>query len=156
MDQHTGRRGATQMDDSGHPRILCVDDDRDILEAIAPHLYSSYRVELAASGAEGLRLLRQYPDTAVIVSDLRMPGMDGSKFLAASRVIAPDARRIPPTGCDDMSPAIPAVNNGQNCRFLTKPCAPRTFLAGIKFALSEYRSEMANRSAIRQFTARHV
>jgi predicted signal transduction protein with EAL and GGDEF domain len=144
------------MDDQNQPRILCVDDDREILEAIAPHLSPSYQVELATSGAEGLRLLRQYPDTAVIVSDLRMPGMDGSKFLAASRTIAPDARRILLTGCDDMSAAIAAVNDGQICRFLTKPCAPRTFLAGIEFALSEYRSEMANRSAIRKFTARHV
>ncbi|MGA2710094.1 MAG: EAL domain-containing protein [Steroidobacteraceae bacterium] len=144
------------MDDQNYPRILCVDDDRDILDAIAPHLHPSYLVELATSGAEGLRLLRQYPDIAVIVSDLRMPGMDGSKFLAASRALAPDARRILLTGCDDMSAAIAAVNDGQICRFLTKPCAPRTFLAGIEFALSEYRSEMANRSAIRQFTARHV
>ncbi len=144
------------MDDLDHPRILCVDDDREILEAIAPHLYPSYQVELATSGAEGLRLLRLHPDTAVIVSDLRMPGMDGSKFLAASRALAPDARRILLTGCDDMSAAIAAVNDGQICRFLTKPCAPRTFLAGIEFALSEYRSEMANRSAIRQFAARHV
>ena len=156
MDQNTGSYHATHMDDQDHPRVLCVDDDRDILEAIAPHLSPSYRVELATSGAEGLRLLRQYPDTAVIVSDLRMPGMDGSKFLAASRAIAPDARRILLTGCDDMSAAIAAVNDGQICRFLTKPCTPRTFLAGIEFALSEYRSEMANRSAIRKFTARHV
>ncbi len=144
------------MDDQDHPRVLCVDDDREILEAIAPHLYPTYQVDLATSGAEGLRLLRLHPDTAVIVSDLRMPGMDGSKFLAASRALAPDARRILLTGCDDMSAAIAAVNDGQICRFLTKPCAPRTFLAGIEFALSEYRSEMANRSAIRQFTARHV
>ena len=72
------------MDNLNFPRVLCVDDDRDILDAIAPHLHPSYLVELATSGAEGLRLLRQHPDTAVIVSDLRMPGMDGSKFLAAS------------------------------------------------------------------------
>jgi len=144
------------MNNAGNPRILCVDDDQEMLDAVAPHLALRYQLNLATSGADGLRALALHPDTAVILSDLRMPGMNGAAFLAASRALAPDARRVLLTGCVDMPAAIAAINEGQICRFLTKPSSPQTIIEAVEFALSEYRAEMANRNAIRQFAARDV
>jgi len=144
------------MHNTGNPRILCVDDDQEMLDAVAPHLALRYQLHLATSGADGLDALALHPDTAVILSDLRMPGMNGAAFLAASRAVAPDARRVLLTGCVDMSAAIAAINEGQICRFLTKPSSPQTIIEAVEFGLSEYRAEMANRTAIRQFAARDV
>jgi EAL domain-containing protein (putative c-di-GMP-specific phosphodiesterase class I)/FixJ family two-component response regulator len=144
------------MHNTGNPRILWVDDDQEVLDAVAPHLALRYQLDLATGGADGLHALALHPETAVILSDLRMPGMNGAAFLAASRALAPDARRVLLTGCVEMPAAIAAINEGQICRFLTKPSSPQTIIEAVEFALSEYRAEMANRSAIRQFAARDV
>jgi len=145
-----------RMNSENNPRILVVDDDQEMLDAMAPHLGIRYHVDVATCGADGLQSLRLHPDTTVILTDLRMPGMDGAAFLAASRALAPDARRVLLTGCMDLQSAIAAVNEGQICRFLTKPCDLPTILEAVEFALSEYRAEMANRTAIREFAARDV
>ncbi len=142
------------MDDMTRPRLLCVDDDGDLLQSLAPHLEPFYDVGFATTAMQGLRLLEQHPDTAVIVSDMLMPGMDGVKFLAATRAIAPDARRVLMTGCGDLHAAMAAVNEGQICRFVTKPCEIAALRAAIEFAVNEYRTEMAGRSAIRRFAVR--
>jgi EAL domain-containing protein (putative c-di-GMP-specific phosphodiesterase class I)/FixJ family two-component response regulator len=142
------------MDSGRNPRILWVDDDQEMLDAVGPHLACRYQLDLATSGAAGLNALRLHPETAVILSDLRMPAMDGAAFLAASRGLSPDARRVLLTGCVDLPTAIAAINEGQICRFLTKPSSPQTIIEAVEFALSEYRAEMATRNAIRQFAAR--
>ena len=142
------------MDDITRQRVLCVDDDGELLQSIAPHLEPHYCVDLATTAIEGLQILERHPDTAVIVSDMLMPGMDGVKFLAATRAIAPDARRILMTGCGDLHAAMAAVNEGQICRFLTKPCEVAALRDAIEFAMNEYRTEMAGRSAIRRFAVR--
>jgi response regulator RpfG family c-di-GMP phosphodiesterase len=138
------------------PTVLCVDDDPQVLEGISVHLRRRYTVATATSGAAGLELLRKHPDTAVILSDMRMPGMDGARFLEASRAIAPDARRIVLTGYSDVPSAIAAINAGQICRFLTKPCETKDLLEAVAFALAEFQAEMADRSAIRRSTERFV
>ena len=142
------------MDDISRPRLLCVDDDGDLLQSIAPHLEPHYCVDFATTAIAGLQILERHPETAVIVSDMVMPGMDGVKFLAATRAIAPDARRILMTGCGDLGSAMAAVNEGQICRFVTKPCDVAALRDAIEFAMNEYRTEMAGRSAIRRFAVR--
>ena len=61
---------------------------------------------------------------AVIMSDLRMPVMDGIQFLSRVREISPDSVRMMLTGDADLENAIRAVNKGNIFRFLTKPCTP--------------------------------
>jgi predicted signal transduction protein with EAL and GGDEF domain len=141
---------------AGRPRILCVDDDPADLAILVGELTEHYQVKSATHGEAGLALLRQYPDIVVIVADLGVAGHDGVNFFAASRRIVPDARRILLTGCDDMATAITAVNDGQICRFLTKPCDAALLLEGIEFALSEHRAEMANRRERERFATRDV
>jgi response regulator RpfG family c-di-GMP phosphodiesterase len=89
-------------------KILCVDDEPQVLEGLARHLRRHYELFTATSGIEALNTLRQETAIAVIVSDMRMPGMDGAAFLAKSREVAPDAVRILLTGHADISAAVAA------------------------------------------------
>jgi response regulator RpfG family c-di-GMP phosphodiesterase len=120
------------------PRVLCVDDEPNVLEALATNIGRRYEVQTAISGVQALEQLAIDPRKAVIVSDMRMPVMDGATFLAKTRELAPDAVRILLTGQTDLESAIAAVNNGQIFRFLTKPCAPPVLLASIAAAVEQH------------------
>jgi CheY-like chemotaxis protein len=120
-------------------RILCVDDEPRILEGLSLHVRRRYEVTTASSGAAGLDLLRRGDVFAVVVSDMRMPGMDGAAFLSKVRQLIPDTVRILLTGQADMASAIAAVNEGQIFRFLTKPCSPVVLLGALEAAVTQHR-----------------
>jgi CheY-like chemotaxis protein len=130
------------------PTILCVDDEPNVLASLAPHLRRRCTMLSATSGAQALEMLRSRRDVAVIISDMRMPGMDGATFLAASRAIAPDATRMLLTGHADTSSAIAAVNGGGIFRFLTKPCGPVELLSAVESALEQHRLVTAERELL--------
>lgn len=108
---------------TGHPSILLVDDEPAILDGLRRQLRKKFTVHTATSGADALELL-QSETVAVVVSDMRMPQMDGATFLSRVRGLHPDVVRILLTGQTDTQAAIQAVNEGQIYRFLTKPCPP--------------------------------
>jgi response regulator RpfG family c-di-GMP phosphodiesterase len=138
------------MDTNSLPRILCVDDERAVLDGLSLHLRRRHQVFTAQSGAEGLEILRREPAMAVVVSDMRMPGMNGATFLAQAREIAPDAVRLLLTGQADMDSAIAAINQGQIFRFLSKPCPPPMMMAAIEAALELNRLITAERVLLEQ------
>jgi serine phosphatase RsbU (regulator of sigma subunit) len=104
-------------------KILFVDDDENLLASFRRQLRKHFQIETALGRPQGLELMDQNGPYAVIVSDFRMPLMDGIEFLSRVREIAPDTVRIMLTGNADMQAAIQAVNEGNIFRFLTKPCA---------------------------------
>jgi serine phosphatase RsbU (regulator of sigma subunit) len=104
-------------------KILFVDDDANLLAAFRRHLRKQFQIETAEGGREGIELINKNGPYAVIVSDFRMPYMDGIEFLSQVREIAPDTVRIMLTGNADLQAAIQAVNEGNIFRFLTKPCS---------------------------------
>ena len=112
----------TQTRTEQRPKVLCVDDEPRVLEGLSLHLRRMYEVEVATSGNAGLAVLERDKTFAVVISDMRMPGMNGAVFLSRSREIAPDAVRMLLTGQTDMTSAVQAVNVGQIFKFLTKPC----------------------------------
>ena len=121
----------------GKPTILCVDDEPLVLEGLQDALRRAFDVRVAASGPEGLALLKCRPrDFAVVMSDMRMPQMTGSIFLREARRIAPLAVRILLTGYTDADAAIDAVNDGQIFRFLSKPCCHEELLKVCAEALT--------------------
>jgi response regulator RpfG family c-di-GMP phosphodiesterase len=132
------------------PRVLCVDDEPNVLEGLATNIGRRYDVETATSGTQALEKLALDPKRAVIVSDMRMPVMDGATFLAKARELAPQAVRILLTGQTDLDSAISAVNDGQIFRFLTKPCAPPTLLAAIAAAVQQHELIIAERVLLEQ------
>jgi DNA-binding NtrC family response regulator len=96
------------------PRVLCVDDEPHVLEGLRDSLRRSFDVSVADSSSAGLALLEKDPDSyAVVVSDMRMPGMSGAAFLSQAKRVAPNAVRVLLTGHADVEAAISAVNDGQ-------------------------------------------
>ena len=141
---------------SGDYPVLCVDDEPQILEALALTLGQRFYVNMAASAEAALARLYEIPHTAVIISDMRMPRMNGAEFLAASRKIAPHARRLLITGHCDVPTAVAAVNEGQIFRFLTKPCASADLIAAVQDAIDDIEARKIEQSAIRRRTERSV
>ena len=130
---------------SNQVKVLCVDDEQKVLDGLALHLRRRYGLFTAPSGMEGLEILRREPSIAVIVSDMRMPGMDGAAFLAKAREVAPEAVRILLTGDTDISVALSAVNDGQLFRFLLKPCPAAVLGSAINAAAAQHRLITAER-----------
>jgi response regulator RpfG family c-di-GMP phosphodiesterase len=118
----------------GGPAILLVDDEIAILDGLRRQLRKKFTVHTATGGAEALELMQTETFT-VVVSDMRMPEMDGATFLARVRALYPDVVRILLTGQADTQAAIAAVNEGQIYRFLTKPCPPEVLLEEIGSAV---------------------
>jgi response regulator RpfG family c-di-GMP phosphodiesterase len=130
------------------PRILCVDDEPNVLEGLTLTLRKRFRVVTASGGERALEVLGKDKDFPVVVSDMRMPGMDGAKFLARVRVVAPDSVRLLLTGQSEFQAAIAAVNEGQIFRFLTKPCPPDTLISNLDSALAQHRLITAERELL--------
>ena len=119
--------------------ILVVDDDRNLLNSLIRGLRKRFQVEAALGPEEGLRILAGKRSFAVIVSDLRMPVMDGIQFLSKAKTLTPDSVRIILTGNADLQNAIDAVNKGNIYRFLTKPCPSQVLIDVLNQAVEQYR-----------------
>jgi predicted signal transduction protein with EAL and GGDEF domain len=126
------------------------------LEGLALTLGRQYQIKTAPSGKAALEILREMPQMTVIISDMRMPNMNGAQFLAASRQIAPNARRILLTGHADVATAILAVNEGAIFRFLTKPCPSAKLIEAVEAAIADLDDEALERSAIRRTVRKDV
>jgi DNA-binding NtrC family response regulator len=116
------------------PTVLAVDDEEDILHTLAQYLEEALpgvRVETAGSGAAGLaRLERGAVD--LVISDYRMPGMDGLAFLRHVRERAPGLPRILMTAYPDAELAVQAINLAHIDRFLVKPVEPDQLAAAVE------------------------
>jgi diguanylate cyclase (GGDEF)-like protein len=121
------------------PRILCVDDEPQVLQGLSLQLGRRYEVLTALSGAEALEILRREQRISVLISDMRMPRMDGATFLARARAIVPNAARILLTGQTDLRSAIAAVNEAQVLKFLSKPCPPPELHAAVETGIEHFR-----------------
>src|SRR3984885_5186803 len=127
------------MNEQQRPRVLCVDDEARVVEGLVLHLRKDYEVHTALSGDEGLKALKKSGGAAVVISDMRMPGMDGALFLHHVLTFYPDATRILLTGEPGRDAAISAVNNARVFRFLTKPCPPDQLRSTVKEGVIQYR-----------------
>ncbi|MEN6439514.1 MAG: HD domain-containing phosphohydrolase [Syntrophobacter sp.] len=129
-------------------KILFVDDDSNILAAFRRQLRKQFTIETAPGGGEGLEAVKNSGPFAVIVSDLRMPRMDGIEFLSRVRALAPDSVRMMLTGNADLHAAVEAVNQGHIFRFLTKPCGPEVLTAALNSGTAQYRLITAERELL--------
>lgn len=120
-------------------KILFVDDEINILAGFKRQLRKEFAMETALGPEEGLRVLKERGPFAVVVSDLRMPVMDGIEFLANVRKMYPDTVRMVLSGHADLQTAIKAVNEGNIFRFLTKPCHSDTLAKVLTAGITQYR-----------------
>lgn len=138
------------MSDEHLPSVLCVDDEPRVLEGLALHLRRRYRLMLAQSGEQALERLHAAGGAAVVVSDMRMPGMNGAVLLSKVRATYPDATRILLTGEPGRDTVVSAVNTGQIFRFLTKPCPPDELIASVQAAVEQHRLVTAERILLQE------
>lgn len=131
-------------------RVLCVDDEPNVLDGLRRHLRQGFDVDTAEGSGEGLQMVEESGPFAVVISDLRMPGMDGIEFLSRVREHSPDTARVLLTGNADLRSAIAAVNEGQLFRFLTKPCPPKVLLPAVQAAADHHRLVTAERVLLEQ------
>lgn len=120
------------------PLLLLVDDDKRALNSFRRILETDYEVLTAQGADEALRLLGGSPEIKVIISDLKMPGMDGINFLKTAKQMLPDAIRILLTGFADLHNALDAVNEGNVFRLLNKPCSATLLFSTVKDALRQH------------------
>ena len=115
-------------------RVLFVDDEQSLLNSIERRLGSKYFVSTAASGREALELLESSEPYPVIVTDMRMPWMEGLEFVTRAREIAPNSIYLMLTGNQDQDTAREAVNQASIFRFLRKPCHTKDLCEAIDAA----------------------
>ena len=115
--------------------LLCVDDEPNILSSLR-RLFrpAGYRVLLAESGAQGLELLEKEA-VDLVISDMRMPEMNGAQFLAQVRARWPDTMRLLLTGYSDIQSIQDAINCGEIYRYITKPWEDGDMLLVVRHAL---------------------
>lgn len=131
-------------------RILCVDDEAALLAGLRRNLGLHFDVETAESAIAALRVMEQSPPFATVVSDMRMPEMDGVTFLREVSDRWPDTSRILLTGQADLTSAIAAVNEGRVFRFLTKPCPTEMLERAVNDAVRHHDLIQAERVLLDQ------
>ena len=127
------------------PKILIVDDEENILNSLK-RLFrkENYHILTVLSGEEGLEVLDQH-EVDLIISDLKMPFMDGVEFLALAKEKNPNALRIMLTGHADLKSVIEAIDKGEVYRFLLKPWNDDELKMTIKQALGFHYLQKENK-----------
>jgi FixJ family two-component response regulator len=120
-------------------KILFVDDEPQVLDGLKRMLHKEFEVDTAVGAEQALTAIRVCGPYSVVISDMRMPGMNGAQFLAQVRQTAPDTVRMLLTGYTDLNAAVAAVNEGNIFRFLTKPCAKEVLATAITTGLVQHR-----------------
>src|ERR1022692_3828271 len=127
-------------------KILLVDDESSILDGYRRSLRREFEIETAVSGKQALSLVAETGPYAVVVSDMRMPEMDGIELLSSIKAQSPDTIRIMLTGNADMDTAIHAINEGSIFRFLNKPCSKEVMAKTLTAALVQFRLVTAEKT----------
>jgi putative nucleotidyltransferase with HDIG domain len=125
-------------DNNKKAKILVVDDEESNLRTLRRILRSQYSVLTANSGTEGIEILRQNKDVALILSDQRMPYMTGSQFLGEAIKLSPNSIRFLITGYSDLDAVVDAINTGHIYRYITKPWNPDELLIDVKRAVEHF------------------
>jgi len=117
--------------------ILFVDDEANILSSLR-RLFrpQGYRILIAEGGAQGLEIMAN-EQVDLVVSDMRMPEMNGAQFLEKVRADWPDTVRILLTGYAEIGDTIAAINKGQIYRYVSKPWDDNDITLIVKHALQQ-------------------
>lgn len=131
-------------------KILLVDDDSNVLDGYRRSLRGEFLLETAQGGQQAMSLATANGPYAVVISDMRMPGMDGIQLLSRIKALSPDTIRVMLTGNADTETAVNAINEGSIFRFLNKPCSKELMARTITAALMQYRLVTAEKQLLEQ------
>jgi len=119
--------------------ILIVDDEVNVLNSLKRLMIDEdFNVLTASSGEEAINIIKDNRDIAVIISDMRMPGITGVDLLEMARDVLPFAGRIILTGYADVKSAIDSINRGGAGNYIVKPWDDEELLAIIRNAVKKY------------------
>jgi len=120
-------------------KILCVDDEKNVLRSMVRiFLDDDYEILTAASGDEGLKILESQGPCQIVISDYRMPVMDGVEFLKAVYQRWPETVRIVLSGYADAASIVAAINDGHIYKFIPKPWNDNELRVTIVNSLERY------------------
>ena len=119
-------------------KLLVVDDEPDNLDLLYRTFRRQYHVFKASSGAEALALLEEEGEMAIIISDQRMPKMNGTEFLSHTVERFPDTIRMVLTGYTDVEDLVSAINSGKVFKYITKPWNPKKLKEIVAQAAETY------------------
>lgn len=137
------------MADSQPNKILCVDDEINVLRALERFfLDDEYEIVTATSGEEGLRILEEQGPFRIVISDYRMPVMNGVDFLKAVYTSWPDTIRIVLSGYADAGSIVAAINEGHIYKFIPKPWNEDELRFTVNNSLERYQLQQSNRELL--------
>ncbi|HTR79772.1 MAG TPA: HD domain-containing phosphohydrolase [Gemmatimonadaceae bacterium] len=143
FSEHTTHTATERMTSAAatedRPRVLCVDDDPDVLKGLERVLGNRYRVTPATCAGDALTAIRTSGEFSVVISDLRLPQVNGVELLARIRTITPDTVRVLLTGQAEIDDAVGAINDGQIFSFIRKPCRADQLLKQIDACVQQFK-----------------
>ncbi len=133
-------------------KILMVDDDPRALSGYERNLSRLFALETAQSAEDGLRLIAECGPFAVVISDLRMPGMNGMEFLKRVREDSGSTVAMLLSGCLDLIDSMKIANEANVTHYLVKPCSREDLIAAITSALAEHKQAISGNRDIPAIT----
>jgi signal transduction histidine kinase len=130
-------------------QLLIIDDEEEILKALKRQFRDEYDVFVARNADDGYRIMTETP-IQVIISDQRMPGMNGSDFFSRVKTQFPDAVRLLLTGYADIQTVIDAINDGNIFRYVIKPWNPAELTTVVREAFTRYNLVVQNRHLLEE------
>lgn len=137
-------------------KILIIDDDENLLSGLKRQLRNKFHISTAEGGNTALDIVKSDGPFAVVICDMRMPGMHGVEVLESIKKLSPDTVRMMLTGNIDQQTAVEAINKGNIFRFFAKPCQPDVLAEGIDAGIEQYRLITAEKELLKNTLAGSV
>lgn len=128
--------------------VLFIDDDINLLNSFKRLMNDEFNVVTAQAPETGLQIMEHDGPFAIIVSDMKMPGLSGVEVLSCAHKINPDTVRVLLTGFTEHQCAIDAVNIGKVNKFLTKPCDLDTMSSVLRAGIRQYQSTLSEKELL--------
>jgi len=123
---------------SDRKRVLLVDDDPQLLSCFERLLENRFELDIASGPGMALEFIETRGPYAVVVSDLRMPGMSGIELLWKTKQISPQTVGVLMSGSVESDTIAHSIDKGIAFRFIEKPCVPTELIQVIEQALTHY------------------
>lgn len=133
------------MPENSADKVLCIDDEDNILQVFQRTLGRKFNLYTANSGEKALELLKEHGDIAVILCDYNMPAMNGIEFLQQASRVSPDSVQMMLTGNIQLEVVVEAINTTEIFRYIPKPCRSEVLEKVIDDALDQYHLVLSNR-----------
>lgn len=137
--------------------ILFVDDEKNVLKSLQRSFLDEERYELlmAESGEKAIGLLREWTP-AVIVADMRMPGMDGVAFLKKAQQLCPESVCMVLSGYADIDSIMQAINEGHVWRYITKPWDDNDLKLSVRNAVEYYEKRVQTKRLLDEVERKNI